>query len=104
MKLYSNNNKYVYKFPIRNNKKSFICVSINVKFLKSDTPKESTNVKFCFIVSIKERNIEWVSKPLKLKNNEISIILSIPEMAIKTNKILTQMKYAQLQKILLIMK
>ena len=39
-------------YPIGNNKKNFISVSINVKFLKTETPQESTNVEFCFSVSI----------------------------------------------------
>ena len=51
---------------------------------------------------IKERN--WRTKLLKLKNNEISKILSIPEMAINTNKILLQMQIFSLLQILLIMK
>ena len=38
---------------------------------------------------------------LKLKNNEISKILSIPEMAINTNKILLQMQIFSLLQILL---
>ena len=36
--------------PIGNNNKNFISVSINVKFLKTETPQESTNVKFCFSI------------------------------------------------------
>ena len=51
---------------------------------------------------IKERN--WRTKLLKLKNNEISKILTIPEMAINTNKILLQMQIFSLLQILLIMK
>jgi hypothetical protein len=39
---------------------------------------------------IKERNIEGITKVLKLKNNEINILLSILEMGINTNKIILQ--------------
>ena len=60
--IYSNNNKLVYKFPIGNNKKNFISVSINVKFIKTESPEESTNAKFYFKVNIKERNIEGIKK------------------------------------------
>ena len=51
-KINYNTNNNVYKFPIGNNKKKFISVSINVKFLKTETPEESSNVKFCFSVSM----------------------------------------------------
>ena len=40
----SQENKFVYNFPKGNNKNSFICVSINVNFLKTETPQESTNI------------------------------------------------------------
>ena len=75
---------------------------INVKFLKTETQQESTNVKFWFSVNIKERIIKGVSKLLKLKNNDdISKILSIPEMAINTNKILLPIYLFPLLQILL---
>ena len=157
-KLYSNQYKFVYKFPIGDNKKNFTNVSIDVKPLKSETPTESTNVKFCYSVSMgipidvsyencyrsgenmpytltflnplifpknyisysndyyitlspylyyydfisveikenkyntKERNIEGISKVIKMKNKETSTILSIPEMAMNNKRILLQMQ------------
>ena len=51
-KLYSKNDKFVYKFPIGNNKKNFTSVSIDVKSMKTETPEESNNVKFCFSTSM----------------------------------------------------
>ena len=46
--LYSNNNKYVYKFPTGNNKLNFTKVDIAVKPLNRDVE----NIKFCYSTSI----------------------------------------------------
>ena len=50
--LYSNSNKFVYKFPLGLNKKNFTDVVINVKPLKKDSEEESANVKFCYSTSM----------------------------------------------------
>ena len=51
-KLYSKENKYVYKFPIGDNKKNFTDVVLDIKAIRKDTQEESENVKFCYSTSI----------------------------------------------------
>jgi len=51
--LYSDGgNKFVYKFPLGDNKKNFTDVVIKVKPTKKDSEEESANVKFCYSASI----------------------------------------------------
>ena len=51
-KLYSKDNKYVYKFPLGDNKKNFTNVTINVRPIRKDSGEESPNVKFCYSTSL----------------------------------------------------
>ena len=46
--LYSKDNKYVYKFPIDNNKRNFT----NVTFLVNSLNEEDENVKFCYSTNL----------------------------------------------------
>ena len=50
--LYSNQNKFVYKFPYGHNKRNFTDVQILVKPLKKDTEPEAANIKFCYSTSM----------------------------------------------------
>ena len=50
--LYSQDNKYIYRFPKGDNKKNFTNVELNVKPLKKGTQEEADNVKFCYSTSI----------------------------------------------------
>ena len=49
--LYSKDNKFIYKFPMGDNRKNFTNVIINVKPMKKGT-EEVENIKFCFSTSI----------------------------------------------------
>ena len=51
-KLYSKQNKFVYKFPPGANKRNFTEVDILVNPLKKDTGELSPNVKFCYSTSL----------------------------------------------------
>ena len=51
-KLYSKDNKFVYKFPLGDNKRNFTDVIINVKPMKKGSEEESPNVKFCYSTSM----------------------------------------------------
>ena len=51
-KLYSQDNKYVYKFPLGDNKRNFTNVTLNVKPMKKGSEEESPNVKFCYSTSM----------------------------------------------------
>ena len=51
-KLYSKDNKFVYKFPLGDNKRNFTDVVINVKPMKKGSEEESPNVKFCYSTSM----------------------------------------------------
>ena len=51
-KLYSKDNKFVYKFPLGDNKRNFTDVVINVKPMKKGSEEESLNVKFCYSTSM----------------------------------------------------
>ena len=51
-KLYSKDNKYVYKFPSGDNRRNFTNVILNVKPMKKGSEEESPNVKFCYSTSI----------------------------------------------------
>ena len=51
-KLYSQDNKYVYKFPIGENKLNFTNVTFEVKAMKKGSTEELPNVKFCYSTSI----------------------------------------------------
>ena len=51
-KLYSKDNKYVYKFPQGNNKRNFTNVEILVKPLRKESGEISPNLKFCYSTSI----------------------------------------------------
>ena len=51
-KLYSMDNKFVYKFPLGDNKRNFTDVVINVKPMKKGTEIESPNIKFCYSTSL----------------------------------------------------
>ena len=50
--LYSNENKFVYKFPYGFDKRNFTTVDVIVKPLKKDTEPESPNIKFCYSTSM----------------------------------------------------
>ena len=50
--LYSNQNKFVYKFPYGFEKRNFTTVDVIVKPLKKDTEPEAANIKFCYSTSI----------------------------------------------------
>ena len=52
VKLFSQDNKFVYKFPLGSNKKNFTDVVINVKPMKKGSEEESPNVKFCYSTSM----------------------------------------------------
>ena len=51
-KLYSKENKFVYRFPTTNDKRNFTDVKFLVNPLKKDTGELSPNVKFCYSTSI----------------------------------------------------
>ena len=51
-KLYSQDNKFVYKFPLGDNKKNFTDVVINVKPMKKGSEEEAENIKFCYSTSM----------------------------------------------------
>ena len=51
-KLYSNENKFVYKFPSGDNKRNFTDVVINVKPMRKGSQEQSPNIKFCYSTSM----------------------------------------------------
>ena len=50
--LYSKDNKYIYKFPMGDNRRNFTNVEIKVKPLSKDSEEESPNIKFCYSTSM----------------------------------------------------
>ena len=50
--LYSDKNKYVYKFPYGDNKLNFTNIDVLVKPLKKDSEPEAANIKFCYSTSL----------------------------------------------------
>jgi hypothetical protein len=51
-KLYYKDNKYVYKFPVGENKKNFTNVSMDILPMKTQTEEEPPSVKFCYSTSM----------------------------------------------------
>ena len=51
-KLYSNENKFVYKFPVGDKKKNFTDVVLNVKPMKKGSDVKLNNIKFCYSTSL----------------------------------------------------
>ena len=50
--LYSNDNKWVYKFPLGDKKLNFTNVTIDVKPMKKQSEPLSENIKFCYSTSL----------------------------------------------------
>ena len=50
--LYSNENKYVYKFPYEEDKLNYTNVEFLVKPMKKDSEPEAANIKFCYSSSL----------------------------------------------------
>ena len=50
--LYSNGNKYVYKFPFGEDKLNFTNIDFLVKPMKKDSEPEAANIKFCYSSSL----------------------------------------------------
>ena len=50
--LYSNENKYVYKFPCKADKLNYTSIDVLVKPLRKDTEPVAANIKFCYSSSL----------------------------------------------------
>ena len=51
-KLYSNENKFIYRFPAGDNKRNFTDVVINVKAMRKGSEEVAANTKFCYSTSM----------------------------------------------------